>query len=101
VLECDGPPGQHPCCQRLFCFNWNKDATDHAVFNRGMTPLVYSFQSGWDGILSSDPRSRADLEVIYQRKDGQTNHPDFLSKCVFRVDTSRGDEAPGKMIDDR
>lgn len=49
--------------------------------------------TGWDGILSSDPRSQQDLEVIYQKKDQRR---DFLSKCVFRVDTSRGEEAPGK-----
>ena len=44
--------------------------------------------------MSSDSRSAQDMDVVYHKKGG-TNDPAFLSKCVFRVDTSRGEEAPG------
>ena len=47
--------------------------------------------------MSSDPRSSQELDVVYQKK-GSPNDPAFLSQCVFRVDTSRGDEAPGAPV---
>jgi hypothetical protein len=34
---------------------------------------------------------------VYQKKGGAQD-PSFLSKCVFRVDTSRGEEAPGAPV---
>jgi len=37
------------------------------------------------------------MDVVYHKKGG-TNDPAFLSKCVFRVDTSRGEEAPGAPV---
>jgi hypothetical protein len=52
----------------------------------------------WEGVLSSDPRSGQELEVVYTRKGSSLEHPDFLSKCVFRVDSSRGEEAPGQPV---
>jgi hypothetical protein len=57
-----------------------------------------SFFSGWEGVLSSDPRNGSDLEVVYSKKGASLDHPDFLSKCVFRVDSSRGEEAPGMLF---
>ena len=53
-------------------------------------------------MLSSDPRSRHDLEIEYLPATNQKGHlenADFLTKCVFQVVASRGDEAPGEYDD--
>lgn len=88
VIECDGPPGMLGYIYRLLYYSF------FPIFIF-LLFLLFLFKKGWEGVLSSDPRNGSDLEVVYTKKGDSMDHPDFLSKCVFRVDSSRGEEAPG------